>query len=964
MLAAFEEPPMFSTGAHYGRIKGSQKRMTVGEKQRVKQDVAGVANWLSLIGSLLIIFHIPRVTRHVPSQKKRMLIILFTAFSNSGFAIANIVTDYTNAVSKLQCTFSAWCYVFFQLLTCTLVIVSTFRLCGVFLFQRRRSVPSKYIAICPAIAFFLATPPAISGNFDFDECGHYCWFTLEPDQEDCKIRSLWAWLSFYGWMILFIAILFASTLFVMVKITLSVIHSRSNLKQVVNQATLESIMADSPPLRSSSSTFERLRSMSYSIQSRAASIFSFGGRRRGTVDTTGSAGSAPGGAGVGGARTGTGAIPGNNPAENQQEHQQQQPITNFHPNLEGVVLPSPAELAAIASPPQSSNLSSQGPLWDTPDHHGSQLRFPAQEVGALRRKERSFVVAILRQALYPISISVSGCIQIFVDLTIPNDWDENDEFSYAANVATSIQGFLFFLVFMFDPAVIQTRQEWKKYMVWRYYTEFYYSLGMPHEGREFETRFMQQCQQLDPVKDQIKLDQLTRPPSYSWSLQYDSLAMPTDFQTSYPLSAAINATPINAEATGGMDHGSVGTRPIPTTASRSSQQREEASGKGFTHTTLPDHIAEVDETEFANSTTSRPTPTVTIMEPTAGGEGNDPMVTTMAEYTRTTSDPTSETSATTTTTTTNTTTTAAGTSSTDNDTDATTPPKDEEVRIHPMTRITTLAALNSNYQSTSSISTFQDLDILPQNNQVYLDKDMATDRNTRRMMRSRETTLKAPYAGDDILSFSRLSRVTTIGGGTSGRKGKAPRRYRNSSNATMDSGTFHNTTADSTTLSRPSAGSGGPNNEKRRSFGECLLLFIQGGHWNAASSEERYQTRFRCPRLAYLIHRIIRAVCIPKKVRLPPIPDPFAKRSPNGVGDLYERPVTREHSMMTSVSVQQPPAASYQDTDVSEAEQPSSGYAGLGLDHFSKPRKDFGAYDEYDDDADPGQASCSTSPPR
>ncbi|KAF9146808.1 hypothetical protein BGX30_007726 [Mortierella sp. GBA39] len=916
---------MFSTGARYGPIRGDERITTVAQRQRVNQDVAGVANWLSMIGSLLIIFQIPRVTRHVPSQKKRMLIILFTAFSNSGFAIANIITDYTDAVSKLQCTFSAWCYVFFQLLTCTLVIVSTFRLCGVFLFQRRRSVPSKYIAICPAIAFFLSTPAAISGNFDFNECGHYCWFKLKPDQEDCKIRSLWAWLSFYGWMILFIAILFASTLFVMVKITLSVTHSRSNLKQVVNQATLESIMADSPPLRSSSSTFERLRSMSYSIQSRTASIS----------------------------------------AENRQEHQQRQPITNFHPNLEGVVLPSPAELAAIASPPQSTNLSSQGPLLDTPEHHGSQPRFPAQEVGALRRKERSFVVAIFRQALYPISISVSGCIQIFVDLTIPNDWDLNDEFSYAANVATSIQGFLFFLVFMFDPAVIQTRQEWRKYMVWRYYTEFYYSLGMPHEGREFETRFMQQCQQLDPVKDQVKLDQLTRPPSYSWSLQYDCLAMPTDFQTSYPLSAAINATPINAEATGGMEHSSVGTRPIPTTASRSSQHREEASGKGFTHTTLPDHIAEVDETEFTNSTTSsRPTRTITIMEPTAGGEGSDPMVTTMAEYTRTTSDPTSETSATTTATTTNTTTTMAGASGTDSDIDATTPPKDEEVRIHPMTRITTLAALNSTYQSTSSISTFRDLDSLPQNDQVYLDKDMATDRNTRRMMRNRETTLKAPYAGDDILSFPRLSRVTTIGGGTSGRNGKAPRRYRNSSNMMLESGTFHNTTADSTLLSRPSAGSGGPNNEKRRSFGECLLLFIQGGHWNASSSEERYQTRFRHPRLAYLIHRIIRAVYIPKKARLPPIPDPFAKRSPSGVGDLYERPVTREHSMMTSVSVQQPPAASYQDTDVSEAEQPSSGYAGLGMDCSSRPRKDFGAYDEYDDDADPEQASCSTSPPR
>ncbi|KAF9299455.1 hypothetical protein BGZ88_007917 [Linnemannia elongata] len=983
LLATLEEPPILSTGLHYGHTGGAERRKTVARKQRVDQNVADVANWLSLVGSLLIIFHIPRVTRHVPSQKKRMLIILFTAFSNTGFAIANIITEYTEAVTKLPCTISAWCYVFFQLLTCTLVIVSTFRLCGVFLFQRRRSVPSKYIAICPAIAFFLATPAAISGNFDFDECGHYCWFVLEPDQQDCKVRSLWAWLSFYGWMLLFIAILFASTLFVMVKIILSVTHSRSNLKQVVNQATLESIMADSPPLQSSSSTFDRLRSMSYSFQTRTASIFSFGGRRRGTTGTTGSAGSALSRAG-----TAAGAIPGNSSAESQQEHQQQQPITNFHPNLEGVVLPSPAELAAIASPPPLTNLSSQVPLWDTVEHHGSQSQFtspnvprssfPAQEVGTLRRKERSFVVAILRQALYPISISVSGCIQIFVDLTIPKVWNQDDEFSYAANVATSIQGFLFFLVFLFDPAVIQTRQEWRKYMVWRFYTEFYYSLEMPHEGREFETRFMQQCQQLDPVKDQAKLDQLTRPPPYSWSLQYDSLAMPTDFQTSYPLSAAINATPITADATGGgTEHGNERTRPISTTARRSSQQRGETIGKGFTPTTLPAHIAEVDETEFSNSTTSsRPVPTITIMEPAASGVGNDPMVKTMAEYTRTTSDPTSETSATATETTTNTATTTAGTSSTDRDTDATALPKDEEIRIHPMTRIATLEALNSTYQSTSSISTFQDFNILPQNDQAYLDKDMATDRNTRRMMRNRETTLKAPYAGDDILSFSRLSRVTTIGGGTGGHNGRAPRRYRNSPNMMMGSGTFHDTTANSTTGSRPSAGSGGPNHEKRRSFGESLLLFIQGGHWNAASSEERYQTRFRYPRLAYLIHRIIRVVYIPKKVRLPPIPDPFARRPPCGVGDLYERPVTREPpSVMTGVSVQQPQVASSQDIEVSEAEQPSSGYAGLGLDYSSSLRngggvdcEDFGAYDEYDDNADPDpdpeQASCSTSPPQ
>ncbi|KAF9126753.1 hypothetical protein BGW39_006378 [Mortierella sp. 14UC] len=725
-----EESTLFETALHYGHRL--DRRMTYEQGQRLHQDVANVANWLSLLGSLLIILHIPRVARHVPSQKKRMLIILFTAFSNLGFALANIVTEYTNAVTKLACTISAWCYVFFQLLTCTLVIVSTFRLCGVFLFQRRRSIPSKYIAICPLIAFFLSTPAAITGNFEFDECGHYCWFTLLPEQEDCKIRSLWAWLSFYGWMLLFLAILFASTLFVMVKIVLSVINSRSDLKQVVNQAALESIVADSPPLQSSSSTFHRLRSMSHSFQTRTASIFSFGGRRRGTAGTTESTGTTSGGAGAGaraGSRfTGPGALSGNGLAEIRQDQHQhsppQQPITNFHPNLEGVVLPSPAELAVLASPPQV-------PLTDSLEQHGlhsqstsrnvPRTTFPGQE-GSLRRREKSFVIAILRQALYPISISLSGCIQIFVDLTIPKMWDQDDKLGYAANVATSIQGFLFFLVFLFDPAVIQTRREWRKYMVWRYYIEFYYSLEMPHEGREFETRFIEQCQELDPVKNQAKYDQLTRPPSYSWSLQYDILAMPTDFQTTYPLSAAINSTPFNAVE----QSDDAGTR-------QAEARGCSTGGEDFIQTVLPAQITEVDETEFTNPTTlSRPTPAITIMEPTT--ESNDSFITTMADYTRTASDPSSErsaaTAATATTGITGTTTPpptiAAGTSSAN----ALTPPKDEEIRIHPMSQITTLGALHNSYQSAASISTFRDLDIPQQDDRAYLDKDMDTDRNS------------------------------------------------------------------------------------------------------------------------------------------------------------------------------------------------------------------------------------------
>lgn len=56
------------------------------------QIVVEVSNWLSLLGSLAIILHVPHVVKQVPAQRTRMLIILFTAFSNLGFAISNVVT--------------------------------------------------------------------------------------------------------------------------------------------------------------------------------------------------------------------------------------------------------------------------------------------------------------------------------------------------------------------------------------------------------------------------------------------------------------------------------------------------------------------------------------------------------------------------------------------------------------------------------------------------------------------------------------------------------------------------------------------------------------------------------------------------------------------------------------------------------------------------------------------------------
>ena len=57
-----------------------------------QQIIVEIANWLSLVGSVVIILHIPRVMKQAPAQKTRMLIILFIAISNTGFALANVVT--------------------------------------------------------------------------------------------------------------------------------------------------------------------------------------------------------------------------------------------------------------------------------------------------------------------------------------------------------------------------------------------------------------------------------------------------------------------------------------------------------------------------------------------------------------------------------------------------------------------------------------------------------------------------------------------------------------------------------------------------------------------------------------------------------------------------------------------------------------------------------------------------------
>lgn len=50
------------------------------------------ADILSMSGSLAIILMVPKVIVQVPSQKKRMILILLTAISNLGFSTSNIAT--------------------------------------------------------------------------------------------------------------------------------------------------------------------------------------------------------------------------------------------------------------------------------------------------------------------------------------------------------------------------------------------------------------------------------------------------------------------------------------------------------------------------------------------------------------------------------------------------------------------------------------------------------------------------------------------------------------------------------------------------------------------------------------------------------------------------------------------------------------------------------------------------------
>ncbi|KAI8602790.1 hypothetical protein EDD21DRAFT_370889 [Dissophora ornata] len=851
---------------------------------RPHQVVVRVADWLSLVGSLLIILHAPRVAQRVPTQRKRMLIIFFIAISNFGFALANVITDYTGASSFVPCSISAWCYVFFQLLTCSLVIVSTFRLCGVFLFTERRSIPSKYIAICPILAFTLATTPAAAGHFNFNECGRYCWFTPSPNQQNCRVRSPWAWLCYYAWMILFLSTIFASTLFVMLKIAIAVMHSRSDLKQVANQ-TMGCVTVETPPTQTTS-TFGRLRTMSQSIQQKTTSLFSAGSRRRGS---TGS-----------------------------QREGYQSSLTEAYQGREREV--SDVTTASTAaqhdvfmtsfglSPPTAHGGNGEGsaPSSSTrtqacnalPNVTGG-LKMGIESVSVLHAKERPFLLAILRQALYPITISISGFIQVIVDLTLAALTSYGDSLSYAATVATSIQGFLFFLVFLFDPAVVQTRQQWRKYMVWKYYVEFYYSLGMPHEGRDFEDKFMEKCQSLNRAGKESKFDQLTRPPSYSWSLQYDDLAMPLDFQTAYPLTSiasVLDTTTVPPRAHSFPKHGDRGS------SSHGLGDVWDSEG-GFRPTRLQSTIPEGDETYSTYSIADadhRP-PMLSILDQQHSED------TARMDYTYSFPYPSSS---------------------------ETRPrrPDQGDTSIHPLTRIDmeeggTLNTAHvdvreeevsdqrldidgaSNYQPPTSagshtgkisVATFplsstqsyshgtnprgRLSDATVSDFEDIFDNDLELESNIERSSRHPSTLSHSTEHPTDSVLSSKLTRAMTIGGGIAN-----TRRYRLSAPRTsgplsggvmIESGSRFHAIGGSAT-----------------SFKDRLRFLIRGSRGHTDPVQQTYQTLFMFPKVAYLLHMLVRQIYIPREVRLPPIPNPLKERNRNNTlntSSAYQRATDEE----------------------------------------------------------------------
>ncbi|KAG0356004.1 hypothetical protein BGZ54_000885 [Gamsiella multidivaricata] len=651
-------------------------------------------------------------------------------------------------------------------------------------------------------------------------------------------------------------------------------HSQADLKRVANQ-TLEYVTVESPPTQSTSA-MERLRTIRQNIQNRSASVFSSGSRQRGSA--------------------------GSHHTEHQEsagEQEQTHENENQAGSMDGHPVVGPGLFTTMVSLGlDSPTLRSEGivaarPSVDLARAEGeaglaqsgsTNTSWPPKlstrtASGLPRMQDRLFLVAILRQSLYPISISVCGCIQVIVDLTLVNSTDYSNSLNHAANVATSVQGFLFFLVFMFDPAVVQTRRHWKKYMVWKYYIEFFYSLAMPHEGRDFEERFIEKCQVLNRIGKEAKFDQLTKAPPYSWSLQYDDLAMPLDFQTSYPLS-------------------NVGS--IPTTAAPARSQMTPSCSSNrnsvirFAPAVIPRVTPENEGTQVESSSSTRTRSTMDLQR---------------EDFRRT-----------------------DYTYSFPNLSPEWRPrnPDEEYDRIHPMARFSVdgkdahgheeheqgqkvkenrrlsassdlAPAVHESSTSNEALSLFQALSLPLQPGRAYssdsshghyrrslrqnhvrdsLDSDLAggsdleLETGPKRPPHSR-SNLSDQQPGD-ILLFPKLTKITTIGGGDG-----SSRQYRPMG-------------------ARPSKASSGGRTTlgvlRNSALGEAVQSLTNRLRYARSNEmdpvQEKYRRQFRFPRLAYLMHMVIRQLYIPREVRLEPIANPFNKaqnRNQRSMSTLFER---------------------------------------------------------------------------
>lgn len=634
-------------------------------------------------------------------------------------------------------------------------------------------------------------------------------------------------------MVLFLGILFASTLFVLSKIAIMVMATRSNVKKIVNQSAFRTQMeqctgVDEPQRQGQGhslsphtghSTLERIRTMSHTFTSRAVSFFSFRShehlRHADEVHNN-----------------------NNNDSNNNNvtlARPEQVELDNALDN-HGLsdALPVRVNIGDLSSfGLDSPTLRSEGILGDVlPTANPTpavDVPFSSIESGeALRARERPFVIAIFRQALYPISISLSGCVQIFVDLTMNSGAAGEVTLGYAANFITSIQGFLFFVVFFFDPAVVKTRRHWRKYMVWKYYVEFYFSMGMLQEGNDFEVKFMEHCQKISTREHVVSW--LMKPPSYSWSNQYDYDAMAPEFLTGPHFTTLETVRKL---------HQSHMPRLIPEEEtedqikSRPPISGIDLSSAGQSH--YFDHLL------FDPRRTGSPSRNgkQKFIEPEPRDVYDDEALNAAGDYTPYTYDHLQDPS-------------GSSSSSSPNNTS-------NENRVHPMTKIESTPPKRSPFESITEINLDTQSSPSPRSPSLYSVVENSAGK-TQPKSRSSVVSLSATNPGD-VLALPHLTRVRTIGGSDG-------------------TGRFRSKRPSKTSMSRATTFA----SSKGRSLAERLRFTVRGDRRNLMSVVESYQSAFRWPRGAYVMHLLVRWIMVPASARLPAI-----KRPPFGEAVIQER---------------------------------------------------------------------------